>query len=1090
MTGFASSKFAPPGTDGLIHRPRLYRHVDDACSRPLIWITGPPGTGKTMLVAGYVKSRDFPFIWYRFDETDNDPAVFFSSLDQAARPIMREKNVSLPVLAVEYHKSLTSFTTYFFEQLFKTLPDSFFLVLENFHLLEDEQGTRTLLIGMLSLMPAGARTIITSRSYFPKALTKMEVERKISFLSWEELRFTPTESRALLGADEFADEVFHLLHEKTGGWAAGLVLFGESLRRGGKIQGSEVGATPWIPMREVFDYFAVELYQKIRPDLKEFLIKTSFLSSMTIDMATTMTGSRQAGEILYQLYRNNYLTSCHVSRNPEYEYHPLFSRFLQHMASNEYPPRELNDLRCRAAAILESSGKLDQAVALFKSAGDHERLASLILHHAKGLVAKGHFGVLKKWLSMLPVAYQMGDPWLTYWLAACRSTEDPVSSRELFGRAFDRFRESEDHQAMLSAWCGAVETFIYDWDDFHPLDGWIESLESLLREGILPGGELRSRTALCMAMALSYRRPEHPDFRTWLEKAMDRDRGEFSGYLMPAMYYAAHHHMWSGDFGRFRETAGTFIQAVQDVNVPIFHVLIARCMEAALHSLCSLKGELALESVQGGLELADRYGMHFWNFLLLGQGVFAALTMRDPGMAGNYLARMEAAVRGSSRFAQGYFHYSAAMVHCSLEEHALAEPHVKSALEIAQKAGARHFTPYFELAMAQVCHETGDQERAEDLMDQLARFINASGATMQEYMWLICRAHFDLNRGLHAQGLEALRKAFALGRAQGYLNMFLWWRPQVMARLCAEALKNGIEVDYAKSLIRQRNLSPDPLPLEAVDRPSKPESLGGVSWTMPETAPVRIQTFGSFRVFVHDRQVYDQVWRGAKSKTLLKALIVNGGTNVPRDALLDMLWPDSDGDMASNNLKVMLSRVRKIGSTSSADPLPWLLVRHGEISLSREHCSVDCLRFRESLVKAMSRDEEVDDLKLALDMYTDDFLPRDVSDGWIVHFREDLRELYLRGVLRLSGNCASARRDEEALPYLQRAVQMRFVNEQLYARLMKAYIDLGYPSMALQVFRKARGALKTELDILPGPALISFARLARQAQQASRRQTP
>jgi DNA-binding SARP family transcriptional activator len=277
--------------------------------------------------------------------------------------------------------------------------------------------------------------------------------------------------------------------------------------------------------------------------------------------------------------------------------------------------------------------------------------------------------------------------------------------------------------------------------------------------------------------------------------------------------------------------------------------------------------------------------------------------------------------------------------------------------------------------------------------------------------------------------------------------------------------------------------------VESLRRELRPTASEMESWKDPGNSVVNIQTFGRFKVTVHELPLDDRAWRGAKSKALLKALIVHGGTRVPRDAVLDMLWPDTDGDMASNNLKVMLSRVRKIGAVNQ-DQIPWIVVRHGEISLSRKYCSVDCLRFRDALAKALARDEEIEGLKEALGLYTDDFLPNDVSESWIDRFRLELRELFLRGVLRLAEHCASNRRNEEALPYLQRAVQMGFVNEQLYGRLMRAYIDLGYPSMALQVFKQAKEALKSELDILPGPALLAIARHAREAQQATRGQAP
>ncbi len=79
-------------------RQRLFRKVDQARKSPVIWITGPPGSGKTTLVASYIRNRSLPGIWYQIDAGDADPATFFYYLKLAVDRTAKRRHPSLPLL--------------------------------------------------------------------------------------------------------------------------------------------------------------------------------------------------------------------------------------------------------------------------------------------------------------------------------------------------------------------------------------------------------------------------------------------------------------------------------------------------------------------------------------------------------------------------------------------------------------------------------------------------------------------------------------------------------------------------------------------------------------------------------------------------------------------------------------------------------------------------------------------------------------------------------------------------------------------------------------------------------------------------------
>lgn len=68
---------APKLKKNLLTRERLFDCLDQADHESAIWLAGPAGSGKTSLIAGYLKQRQFPAIWYQIDSGDNDISNFF-----------------------------------------------------------------------------------------------------------------------------------------------------------------------------------------------------------------------------------------------------------------------------------------------------------------------------------------------------------------------------------------------------------------------------------------------------------------------------------------------------------------------------------------------------------------------------------------------------------------------------------------------------------------------------------------------------------------------------------------------------------------------------------------------------------------------------------------------------------------------------------------------------------------------------------------------------------------------------------------------------------------------------------------------------
>jgi DNA-binding SARP family transcriptional activator len=249
-------------------------------------------------------------------------------------------------------------------------------------------------------------------------------------------------------------------------------------------------------------------------------------------------------------------------------------------------------------------------------------------------------------------------------------------------------------------------------------------------------------------------------------------------------------------------------------------------------------------------------------------------------------------------------------------------------------------------------------------------------------------------------------------------------------------------------------------------------------WAHPDHALVQIRTLGRFEVVVGGMVILTGKGSGAKSSLLLKALIVFGGIQVPAERLIDLLWPDTDGDIAAGNLRVALYRLRRLGEKEKRPQTPWIFAVQRKISMEKTVCNVDVFNFLERLNEARTQ-KDIHMLTQALDLYAGDFLPDDLNEGWIITHRESMQKIFAKGAMALAELCENSSNQQLAVPYLERALEVYALNEEIYAALMRAFLDLRYPARALEFFKKAESSFRKELGISPGPTLQNLARQAR-----------
>ena len=305
-----------------------------------------------------------------------------------------------------------------------------------------------------------------------------------------------------------------------------------------------------MTQRDIFNYFANEVFDKTDEGTQAFLLKTSFLPEMTRRMAEALTGQSAAGRILSRLNQAHYFTEKrYQEREPVYQYHPLFRDFLLNKAVDTLPPEKHTGLRHHAAVLLEGGGQKEAAITLYRDNEDWEEMTRLIINQAPLLLKQGRNLLLEKWLTGAPSKIFEGNPWLHYWMGGCCFPCNPCRSQSYFEQAFDQFKERGDASGMFLAWAGMVDAIAFDFEDLTQLDRWIQELETRMGEyHQLAKEEIKARVAISMFFALFVRQPQHPDLETWAEKALSFTTTELDANIKAlSLFNLVHHRMMNGE---------------------------------------------------------------------------------------------------------------------------------------------------------------------------------------------------------------------------------------------------------------------------------------------------------------------------------------------------------------------------------------------------------------------------------------------------------------------------------------------------------------------------------------------------------------
>lgn len=1066
------TKLLPPRPiPELLPRPRLIDRLRANLGHPVTLVTANAGSGKTTLVADFVRQHTPQFVWYQLDHTDAEPTVFPAYIAQG----IGQKIAGFGASTLSYlQQSADEISRYpervadvLINEILEHVEQRLVLVLDDYHHLAIDAPVHRIMDRLLAYTPDVLHLVIISRELPPLNLTRLRSQSALTVIDRQEMLFTDSETQELFRRVfdlELTAEQLREYSEHTNGWITALQLVRQVAQRQG-MEG-KVSAEHTFDLaeilrqseRDISDYFAEEVFTAETEEAQNLLLRVSLLEQVELGVCAQLWPQLNCRKLLPTLERRNvFFSVASDETGEEYRLHPLFQSFLRRRYLAEIGRTGIAAEYERIADWMLTRHSWGSGVRYLLHAEKYERAASILAERGSTMMEAGALGLVTSLIEALPTSTLESNPRVMGLRGeVTRLRGDYGAAQPLLRRAATLLQQQEDAAGEAEA-LHSLATIARRQGDLALAVTYLDRAATLTPPHSPVRIKCGNTRGLCLLAAGDLAEAER-EFRLALQLAEEQGDEHHARLIAHNLGLPA---MIRGDFGgalrwlrrMLRDSEGTALMP-RDATA---HLNIARC------HLYQGQLEDCEKHLQQALDCCQRF-----NLSALRGEIFEAYgnLQREAGKL--------------SRAAEFYQRATRAYEEAGIEvtQHELLEE------------------------QAMLCWQSGDLATARARIDKLIAARSASGNTPGVFTASLARGRIRLAQGDAATAAEELQTACSHFRQQR-LN---YYEAQACLALAAcatetqqevaqvEHLRRAIELairyDYEYWLKREVSRRPQLFSVPEVVEllPEELRVLVKNTVTLPQpTLPVAsklivshaitdltINLLGAVEIFRDPQRPFAaDAWTTRRARDILCFIATRPHRRASKDTLIDTFWGESDFDATEKNFHPTISHIRKALNSNQLIKQNFLLYRDGDYLLNSEfQYHIDTAEFDrlleqgEAARRAGKSEQQIKAFEEAVALYRGDFM-QNVYEDWTEELRAYYREQYFRLLETLTILAQKAEDWLRSIQLARKILKDDPYREDIHCLLMRAHAALGKREAVKEQYQTLQQLLKEELGVAP-----------------------
>jgi ATP/maltotriose-dependent transcriptional regulator MalT/two-component SAPR family response regulator len=1032
----------------LIHRrPRLLNLLTEFVETGyrLITIYAPGGYGKSILLADFAQTTDLPVCWCSLEPADRDPTSFLTLLVHSITDRFHEIEPDSLLKLVQRGDTQASIHR-IAELLSEVGPH--LIIIDDYHKAVSA-GMTLALNRLLEQLPSTGTIIIAARGDMTLEtgqILDLLISKRATGLSEEELRFTGEELQRVMRkrfGRQIHLEVAEEIAQTTRGNIAQILMAGhtQSLQAGRLIGRLQQGLGN--DQKIIYSYLAEEVFDKQPPELQRFLLYTSILPDMTVEICNELLDTTDAQAYIEELVKRD-LFIAQIGAG--FRYHDLFAEFLRDkLVETQETYRQVS---LWAAQLLVGQTRFEEAINLYLSVQAWAQATEVLETNGKHFYDTGRALTLNNWLTQFPESVLTQYPRLML-------LRGQILNSDLgeLGLALDIFQKAEKEFSQRSDLVGAAEAHVWQSVSLRMMGRSIESLEAA-KTGVDRLISLQAETPI-VAWALRNRGIVHFIVGKMSEVLSDL-------YQALQMFQGMNDTYWAG---MCHHDIGVCLVAQGNMSDADHHYRQAIRIWEALGNANDLAN--TLNSLGVSLYITGRYAEAHKQFqasldIALQIGAVRRAAFALAGMGDTYLGRQD--------------------YHKAIESYA-------SSTQFAREAGVKSLEVYNLVKTGECFYHQQDLIQALSLANEAHNMAAETNLIFEQGLVYALKAKIHIRRAEYTTSFKFFESASSclIGDVLEQTKLKLWWSYSLLLdfqtvsafKQLQEAIRLILDMAELRQGLTLTVAETYPLLLHFLYHHDTPIGMRDVIALLLKQTQHRIElskpmlqivAFGIPSLIVSgQRRQFNQRGGIHRMPEFLLYLLLEGREGGCRwSDVCAALWPDLDTERASRSFHQTLKRLR---DTIFESP-HYIVLRHDYYQINPDYLDWCDVWAFERLYERVSRAVPEEALALQLELialYQGEFLAGFELEEWGEAYRISSETKFFQSIKLAGEQLLKQGSPQEALAVVGKGLAVDNLREELHRLALSAYAQLGLYDQLTNHYSGLCAILKKEVNAKPEP---------------------